>query len=99
MAAAVARIVSGVRGTITRVTPLRASEKAHARPSPLLAAHTIACRPVMPRSMPPFYFLDGRTLAKYETSVRILDDFGDVAGGEVGVFRAELREASDERND
>jgi hypothetical protein len=37
-----------VRAVITTATPSRASAIAQARPSPLLAAHTIALRPAMP---------------------------------------------------
>ncbi|MBW5810334.1 SDR family oxidoreductase [Burkholderia sp. COPS] len=43
--------VSRVRATITRFTPSAASASAQPRPSPLLAAHTSAVFPSMPRSI------------------------------------------------
>ena len=45
---------AAVRAVITRSTPSRASDIAQARPSPLLAAQTIAFLPLMPRSMGAF---------------------------------------------
>src|SRR4029078_8946047 len=48
---AVASRGPGVRATITRFTPSRAKAAAQALPNPLLAAHTTARRPAIPRSM------------------------------------------------
>src|SRR5712691_5103193 len=51
ISAAVCSSVSAVRAVIVTATPARDSAIAHARPSPLLAAQTIALRPAMPKSM------------------------------------------------
>jgi hypothetical protein len=48
MSSAVCSSVSAVRAVITTSTPSRARDIAQARPSPLLAAQTIARRPAMP---------------------------------------------------
>ena len=50
-AAAASSSARGSRPLMTTFTPSLARACAQARPSPLLAAHTIACRPAMPRSM------------------------------------------------
>ena len=51
ISSAVAASGPGVRAQIVRSTPARASDRAEARPSPLLAAQTNALRPAIPRSM------------------------------------------------
>ena len=51
ISAAVASSSLAVRELITRSTPFFASAMAHARPNPLLAAHTIAFLSLMPKSM------------------------------------------------
>ena len=51
ISAAVASSVSRVRAVIQSSTPSRPSAMAQARPSPLLAAQTIALRPRNPKSM------------------------------------------------
>jgi len=48
---AAASRTSFVRAIIVMLTPSRASDRAHAFPSPRLAAQTIAFRPLMPRSI------------------------------------------------
>jgi hypothetical protein len=49
--AAVASSASRPRATIVTCTPSFASASAQPRPRPLLAAHTSACFPAMPRSI------------------------------------------------
>lgn len=51
ISAAVCSSASRPRATIVTFTPLRASNIAQPRPSPLLAAHTSAFFPLMPRSI------------------------------------------------
>jgi hypothetical protein len=51
IAAAVASSASTPRAVMNTCTPSRASASAQPRPSPLLAAHTIAFLPASPRSI------------------------------------------------
>src|SRR2546430_15817056 len=55
MWAAVSASVLAVRAQMARCAPSRDSSSAAARPSPLLAAATMATRPVSPRSIPAPY--------------------------------------------